>query len=159
VRGNPDNLRQAAARKSAAAQTRAESALREMIRRQQPITFRGLAHTAGVSLDFLYRHPDLRRRVEQLRSQQGQPNRSTPVAAPGEPNNVVRALAAQISELKRQHRAEIDALNQALQAAHGENLTLRRQFGHRAGSQPSEAPRLTLADATASALPAQTRRS
>jgi len=155
VRGNPDNLRQAAARKSAAARTRADAALREMIRRQQPITFRGLAHTASVSLDFLYRHADLRRRVEQLRAQQGQAKRPTPVAAPDEPSNVVRALTTQISELKRQHRAEIDALNQALQAAHGENLTLRRQLGHRARSQPIA----TLADATASALPAQTRRS
>jgi hypothetical protein len=155
VRGNPDNLRQAAARKSAAAQTRAESALREMIRRQQPITFRGLAHTAGVSLDFLYRHADLRRRVEQLRAQQDQAKRPTPVAAPDEPSNVVRALTAQISELKRQHRAEIDVLNQALQAAHGENLTLRRQVGHRANSQPIA----TLTDATANVLPAQTQRS
>jgi hypothetical protein len=124
-----------------------------MIRRHQPITFRGLAHTAGVSLDFLYRHADLRRRVEQLRAQQGQSKRPTPVAAPDHPSNVVRALTAQISELKRHHRAEIDALNQALQAAHGENLTLRRQLGHRASSQPIT----TLADATASVLPAQTR--
>jgi hypothetical protein len=155
VRGNPDNLRQAAARKSAAAQTRAEAALREMIRRHQPITFRGLAHNAGVSLDFLYRHPDLRRRVEQLRAQQHQSSRITPVAAPNEPSSVVRALTAQISELKRQHRADVDALKQALQAAHGENLALRRHLGHRAGSQPSA----TLTDATASVLPAQTRRS
>jgi hypothetical protein len=155
VRGNPDNLRQAAARKSAAAQTRAETALRDMIRRHQPITFRGLAHTAGVSLDFLYRHPDLRRRVEQLRAQQDQPNRPTPNPAPDEPSNVVRALTAQISQLKRQHRAEIDALNQALQAAHGENLTLRRQLGHRASSHPIA----TLADANANVLPAQTQQS
>jgi hypothetical protein len=155
MRGNPDNLRQAAARKSAAAQTRAESALREMIRRQQAITFRGLAHTAGVSLDFLYRHPDLRRRVEHLRAQQDQAKRPTPVAAPDEPSNVVRALTVQISELKRQHRAEVDVLNQALQAAHGENLTLRRQLGHRANSQSIA----TLADATAKVLPAQTHRS
>jgi len=155
MRGNPDNLRQAAARKSAAAQTRAESALREMIRHQQPITFRGLAHTAGVSLDFLYNHTDLRRRVEQLRAQQNQPNRPTPVAAPDEPSNVLRALTAQIGELKRQHRAEIAALNQALQAAHGENLTLRRQLGHRTNSQPIP----TLADATANVLPAQMLRS
>jgi hypothetical protein len=126
-----------------------------MIRRQLPITFRGLAHTAGVSLDFLYRHPDLRRRVEQLRAQQDHAKRPTPVAAPDEPSNVVRALTAQISELKRQHRAEIDVLNQALQTAHGENLTLRRQLGHRANSQPIA----TLTDATASVLPAQTRRS
>jgi hypothetical protein len=53
MRGNPDNLRHAAARKSAAAKTRAEHGLRELIRTGQPITFRGLAQTAGVSLDFL----------------------------------------------------------------------------------------------------------
>ena len=70
MRGNPDNLRQAAARKSAAAQARAEQGLREMIRRGEPITFRGLAQTAGVSLDFLYRNTEIRRRVEQLRAQQ-----------------------------------------------------------------------------------------
>jgi hypothetical protein len=45
MRGNPDNLRQAAARKSAAAHTRAEQGLREMIRREVPITFRGLAQS------------------------------------------------------------------------------------------------------------------
>lgn len=66
MRGNPDNLRQAAARKSAAAQARAEQGLREMIRRHERITFRGLAQTAGVSLDFLYRCAPIRRRVEQL---------------------------------------------------------------------------------------------
>jgi hypothetical protein len=70
MRGNPDNLRQAAARNSAAAQTRAEHGLRELIRRREPITFRGLAQTAGVSLDFLYRHNEIRRRVEHLRAQQ-----------------------------------------------------------------------------------------
>jgi hypothetical protein len=68
-RGNPDNLRNAAA-KSAAAKTRAEQGLREMIRRGDSITFRGLAQTAGVSLDFLYRTSEIRRRVEHLRAQQ-----------------------------------------------------------------------------------------
>jgi hypothetical protein len=61
MRGNPDNLRQGAARKSAAAQARAEQGLREMIRRRQPNTVRGLAHTADVSLDFLYRCTEIRR--------------------------------------------------------------------------------------------------
>ncbi|MEU8894176.1 tyrosine-type recombinase/integrase [Streptomyces sp. NPDC048442] len=41
MRGNPDNLRQAAARKSAAAQARAEKGLREMIPQGRPITFCG----------------------------------------------------------------------------------------------------------------------
>jgi Family of unknown function (DUF6262) len=66
MRGNPDNLRRAAARKSAAAQARAEHGLREMIRANEQITFRGLAQTAGVSLDFLYRCAPIRQRVEHL---------------------------------------------------------------------------------------------
>jgi hypothetical protein len=79
-----------------------------MIRHHQPITFRGPAHNAGVSLDFLYRHRDLRRRLEHLRAQQDRPSRPTTVAAPDEPSSVVRTLTAQISELKRQHRADVN---------------------------------------------------
>ena len=62
-RGNPDNLRAAAQRKREATTQRAEAALNELIARREPITFRGLAKTAGVSIDFLYRSP-LRARVE-----------------------------------------------------------------------------------------------
>lgn len=135
MRGNPDNLRQAAARKSAAAQTRAEQGLREIIRRNEPITFRGLAQTAGVSLDFLYRCTPIRQRVQQLRAQQQ--NTPPPAAATPTrdetPSSVVRTLTAQLTELKRRHRDEINALKQALEAAHGENLELRRRLGsHRA---------------------------
>jgi hypothetical protein len=141
MRGNPDNLRQAAARKSAAAKTRADQALHEMIRNGQPITFRGLAQTAGVSLDFLYRTPEIRKRVEQLRSQQ----QTTPPAAPqridpDHPSSVIRTLTAQLADLRRRHRDEVNALRQALEAAHGENLQLRRRLGDRRVPQDAEAP-------------------
>jgi hypothetical protein len=114
MRGNPDNLRQAAARKSAAAQTRAEQGLREMIRRNEPITFRGLAQTAGVSLDFLYHCAPIRHRVEHLRAQQ----QTTPPPAattphPDTPSSVVRTLTAQLTALKQQHRDEVHQLRQA----------------------------------------------
>ena len=131
MRGNPDNLRQAAARKSAAAQARAEQGLREMIRRNEPITFRGLARTAGVSLDFLYRCAPIRERVEQLRRQQQ--NTAPPPAAgttqDDSPSSVVRTLTAQLGELKRRHRDEVQSLRQALETAQGENLELRRRLG------------------------------
>ena len=55
ARGNPDNLRAAAQRKRQAATQRAETALDALIASDEPITFRGLAKTAGVSIDFLYR--------------------------------------------------------------------------------------------------------
>ena len=130
MRGNPDNLRQAAARKSAAAQARAEKGLREMIRRGQPITFRGLAQSADVSLDFLYRCTELRRRVEQLRDQQRSCPPQPVMPPPGDsPSSVVRTLTAQLAELKRRHRDEVQALRQALEASQSENLELRRRLG------------------------------
>ncbi len=130
MRGNPDNLRQAAARKSAAARTRAEQGLHEMIRTGQPITFRGLAQTAGVSLDFLYRTPEIRKRVEQLRSQQQTAPPAVPERVDGDhPSSVIRTLTTQLTELRRRHRDEVNSLRQALEAAHGENLELRRRLG------------------------------
>jgi hypothetical protein len=132
MRGNPDNLRQAAARKSAAAQTRAEQGLREMIRRNEPITFRGLAQTAGVSLDFLYRRTPIRRRVEHLRAQQqNTPPPAATTAHEDTPSSVVRTLTAQLAALKQQHRDEVHQLRQALETAQGEILELRRRVGRR----------------------------
>lgn len=136
-RGNPENLRAAAQRKRHAATQRAETALRAMIDNDEPITFRNLAKTASVSIDFLYRSP-LRARVEQLRAdQQGTPpHRTEPQRdpdAPGSQSNVVRTLTAQLTDLRRHHRAEITRLETALAAAQGENLQLRRQLGRQRG--------------------------
>ena len=131
ARGNPDNLRAAAQRKRQAATERAQTALETMIASGEPITFRGLAKTAGVSTDFLYRSP-LRARVEQLRAtqQQNPPAPREPEVEPApSQSNVVRALTAQLAELRRHHRAEIARLEAALAAAQGENLALRRRLG------------------------------
>ena len=137
MRGNPGNLRAAAAAKSAAARARAEDGLRQMRRRGDPITFRGLAQTAGVSLDFLYRTPEIRTQVEQLRArQQSTPATHAPAPGPDQPGSVIRTLTAQLTELKRRHRDEISALKQALEAAHGENLELRRRLGHHDTAAP-----------------------
>lgn len=104
---------------------RAEQGLREMIRRGRPITFRGLAQTAEVSLDFLYRSTEIRRCVEQLRAQQrSHPPQPTTQPPDDSPSSVVRTLTAQLTELKRRHRDEVQALRQALEAAQSENLEL-----------------------------------
>jgi hypothetical protein len=138
MRGNPDNLRQAAARKSAAAQARAEQGPREMIRRNEPITFPSLAQTAGVCLDFLYRRAPIRQRVEHPRAQQH--NTRPPVAATTHqdtPSSVVHTLTAQLSALKQRHRDEVHQLRQALETAQGEILEPRRRLGHRRDPEPS----------------------
>lgn len=135
ARGNPENLRAAAQRKHRAANERAETALDVLIAAGDPITFRGLAKAAGVSIDFLYRSP-LRGRVERARAdrQRTPPVRAQPdleLNGPPSQSNVVRALTAQITELKRRHRDETQRLQAALAAAHGENLELRRQLARR----------------------------
>lgn len=130
MRGNPDNLRQAAARKSAAARARAEQGLREMIRTRQPITFCGLAQTADVSLDFLYRCTEIRQRVERLRAQQQDRPRHLVAEPPGDaPSSVVRTLTTRLTQLKQRHRDEVLVLRQALETAQSENLQLRRRLG------------------------------
>lgn len=143
-RGNADNLRAAAQRKHHAATHRAETALNALIANREPITFRGLAKTAGVSIDFLYRSP-LRAQVEQLRAdQQHKPTapRNPDPEPPPSQSNVVRALSAQLSELKRHHRAELTRLEAALAAAQGENLELRRKLGrpHHASTRSARTP-------------------
>jgi hypothetical protein len=138
--GNTANLRKAAAARTAAATARAENALISMIRAGEPVTFRGLAAKAGVSLDFLYRNDGIRSRIEHHRSaRSGQ--RPAP-AAPGQdhPSSVVRALTAQLADLKRRHREETAALRQALEQAHGENLILRRRLATGHGLTPEKAP-------------------
>lgn len=131
ARGNPDNLRAAAARKRAYATESAETALRALVKRGDPITFRGVAAEAGCSPDFLYSSPTLRPRIEHLRAQQQAtpPPRRRSVAVDGAAtSNVVRALSAQLAALKKQHHDEITDLNAALSAAHGELLQLRREL-------------------------------
>jgi Family of unknown function (DUF6262) len=126
--GNTENLRKATAARTAAAAARAENTLVAMITEGEPVTFRGLAARAGVSLDFLYRNAGIRSRIEHHRTTR--PARPEP-AAPGEehPSSVVRTLTAQLADLKRRHREETAELRRALEQAHGENLLLRRRLG------------------------------
>ena len=58
------------------------------------------------------------------------PTARAPAPGPDQPSSVIRTLTAQLTDLKRRHRDETDALKQALEAAHGENLELRRRLGH-----------------------------
>jgi hypothetical protein len=134
--GNLPNLQKATAARTAGAVARAQAALDAMTRDGEPVTFRGVAARAGVSLDFLYRNTQTRLRVEQLRTAQ----RASPrpghagKATPDGPGSVVRALTAQLTDLKRRHREEITELRKALEQAQGENLLLRRRLSH--GGQP-----------------------
>lgn len=128
--GNIANLQKATAARTAGAAARAEAALTAMIKGGEPVTFRGLAARSGVSLDFLYRNSVIRARIEHQRDTRPPRQHPAPAAGPGpdHPSSVVRALTAQLADIKRRYREETTALRQALEQAHGENLLLRRKL-------------------------------
>ena len=69
----PGPLAVAAARKHDATLARAGAALRELDRAGGVINFQAVARAAGVSRQWLYQQPDLRREIEQLRTTSGSP--------------------------------------------------------------------------------------
>ena len=119
-------LRRAAGNKRQAAATRAEAAIRQLLKNQEEIHFRSVARTGGVSLDFLYTNPDLRRRIESLRAQQ--PRTPAPArqrAANDADGNIVHVLTGKLRE-ERARQAAVNELQERLAATHGEILRLRR---------------------------------
>ena len=127
-------LAAAAKAKSQAKTKAAEQAIRTLIKRGEAINFQTVQREANVSHAFLYNHPDLRGRIERLRAQ------ARPVPAPATPadteNTLVVALTSQITRLKQQHRQQVQALRDALEQAHGENLDLRRELDRRGRDTP-----------------------
>lgn len=123
----------AAAKAKSESKTRAaEQAIRALVKRGEQITFQAVQREAGVSHAFLYGHADLRGRIEHLRART-RPN-PTPTSAPDSENTLILALTAQINELKKRHRQDVQALRNALEKAHGENLDLRRELTRRGTS-------------------------
>ncbi len=102
-----------------------QKAIRQARKDQQPVTVAAIARAAGVSTDFIYRHPELRPQIEALRQRHQAP--AAPDAA-GAQSTLIRRLTQQLTDERRKHREETAGLRAALQTAHGELLTLRRQL-------------------------------
>jgi hypothetical protein len=123
-------LGEATRRRHENAEKAVQGALREARKTLTPVTVTGIAAAAGVSTDFIYRHPELRAQVEALRR-----SRSAPHTTSGDDHDVdaaastlVRRLSQQLADGRRKHREEVAELKYALEAAHGQLLELRRQL-------------------------------
>ena len=119
-------LRRAAQAKRQAATTRADTAIRKLIKNREEINFRSVARAAGVSLDFLYANDDLRHRIEKLRTQQGTRPAPEPAPATADHDDIVHILTVKLRQEQDARRTAVSELEQQLAAAHGELLRLRR---------------------------------
>lgn len=131
-------LTAAAKAKSEAKTKAAEQGIRALVKRGEAVNFQTVQREAGVSHAFLYGNRELRGRIEHLRAQARPPVSSEPSAQNSE-GSIVLTLTTQISQLKKQHRREVQALRAALEEAHGENLDLRRELSRR-GQSHSHTP-------------------
>lgn len=131
-------LQAAADAKSQAKARAAEQAIRALVKRGEPVTFQAVQREAGVSHTFLYGHLELRGRIEVLRSQSRPAQAPSPTETETETDNtIILTLTSQITQLKKQHRQEVQELRAALEQAHGENLALRRELARRGGTTPA----------------------
>ena len=123
-----DALRRAARNKQQAATDRAEAAIRHLVKNQEEINFRSVARAGGLSPDFLYAHPDLRRRIKSLRAQQTPPPPAPGGTAAGHDadGNIVHILTVKLREERAARHTAVSDLQGQLAATHGELLRLRR---------------------------------
>jgi hypothetical protein len=121
----PGPLALAAARKHDATLARAATALRELDRAGGAINFQAVARAAGVSRQWLYQQPDLRREIEQLRTNSA----NTAPGVPGGQRATEASLRQRIRSLldgNHRLRGESDGLRAELALAYGERRDARR---------------------------------
>lgn len=134
LRGKCATLKTAARRKSEEKTRSADAAIARLTKRGEPVTFQAVQREAGVSHAFLYNNQQLRARIEHQRRQRRPA--TDPVSTNSDNdnndnNNIISALTAEVARLKTQYRKEVQALRDALEQAHGENLELRRELQRR----------------------------
>jgi len=120
----PDPLSEAAARRHELTRSRAIQALRELDRSGLPVTFAGVAQTAGVSRSWLYTQPDISGQIRRLR--QNTSSAGSAGAIPAGQRTTDASLRARLTT----------ALDRNKQLA-DENARLRRQLARALGDQRS----------------------
>lgn len=113
---NTSGLNQAAKDRAAEKEKQARVAIRRLNREKKPINFATVAQEAGVSRNYLYKHPELRAQIEKLKTSThtNRPLQATPDAGQ---ENIVAALRLKIRNMETQQQNEIKALRNELKAA------------------------------------------
>ena len=120
----PDPLTEAAARRHELTRSRAVQALRELDRAGVPVTFAGVAQTAGVSRSWLYTQPDISGQIRRLREKTNDAGSAGAIPA---------GQRATDASLRARLAAALDRNKQLAD----ENARLRRQLARALGDQRS----------------------
>jgi hypothetical protein len=114
----------AAARKHDATLARSGAALREVDRAGNVINFQAVARAGGVSRQWLYQQPDLRREIEQLRTASVNTGPGVPAGQRATEASLRQRIRSLLDENHRL-RGEADGLRAELALAYGEQRDAR----------------------------------
>ena len=127
-KGNPELLVKAAAKKQDASE-RLEKAIQQVLDSGETITFKAIAETAGLSVSYLYKYPEIKNRIAELRNQQkaaiGGIVNKTPKFQPA----TDKSKAVIISKLRQENRRlrnENEDLKKHIEVAQGKVIELRQ---------------------------------
>jgi len=128
-KGNPELLVKAAAAKKKDAAERLEKAIQQVLDSGETITFKAIAETAGLSVSYLYKYPEIKNRIAELRNQQkaaiGGIVNKTPKFQPA----TDKSKAVIISKLRQENRrlrSENEDLKKHIEVAQGKVIELRQ---------------------------------
>lgn len=115
---NVEGLRTTAHKKAAITQQQAEAALALFIKEQRPITFKGVAETAGISTAWLYGNEAIKQRIMHLRAQQA-PVAQMKIPPREQASSTSKdAMIAALQKRVREQAEEIKELRKQLEVAY-----------------------------------------
>lgn len=127
---SPEPLRDAASRRSIDAVARARTAIDELTRSGEQVSFQAVARRAGVSRQWLYTNPELRAEIERLRAMHADRSGSSVPAAERSSEASQRQRVEGLLEENRRLRQENAELRDELALAYGRQRETRASAGH-----------------------------
>ena len=127
-KGNPETLVKAAQAKKEDAAKRLEAAIQKVLDSGETITFRAVAETAGLSVSYLYKYPEIKNRIADLRNQQkaatgGLVNKIPKIQPATDKSKSV--LISKLRQENRRLRGENEGLKKHLEVVQGRLVELR----------------------------------
>ena len=122
---NVDGLRQNAQKKRQQALEKTEQGIRQLLKSGRPVNFETVAEVAGVSKAWLYREPEIKERIEQLRAQG---TGKTPVVSKPKALDASKdAISKTLKERIRRLEAEVRGLREHIEVVTGQNYILEEE--------------------------------
>ena len=124
------NLKAAAQKKKEEALSKTELAIKQIIKQGKKINMSVVATYANVSVSYLYKYPEIRQRIQQLRDQQVLPVRDNNCSATSASNQVIiTQLRSRIKQLEIEVK-ELKFINESLAGQLDEFMGYQAQVQH-----------------------------